>query len=73
MVVFVCANIHIMLSHHIQLNHIFCKNYVLVRILLRDIFISMLVKELHALVHSCEHPYHVATSYSSLSEGYVVP
>jgi hypothetical protein len=44
-------------------NHIFCKNYALGKILSREIFISMFIKESHSGVHRYEYPYHAVTSH----------
>jgi hypothetical protein len=48
------VNIHIVMPHGIQLNHVFSENYASVDILSRDIFISMFVKESHDRVRRCD-------------------
>jgi hypothetical protein len=35
---------------HIELNHIFCKNYASGEVLFRDTFLSMFIKESHSVV-----------------------
>jgi hypothetical protein len=66
MVESVVVNIHTVLPHHIEFNHTFLENCVLVKILSKDIFISMLIKELCCEACRHEYPYHFVTYCSAV-------